>query len=305
MFSKLKIISGGDANYFELMKELALSMRCLPGGDQLDIAYLDGGLLEEQKEYFRSQGIDVVDPGWRHPEAKKRSRGREYLKVEIAKVHMDQIFPDADILVWIDADAWVQNFRALELFEMVADKGKFAIVSQASRMHPSTTKFRHLFWKWGELRNILYKNARRAGLPGKITKNMMARPTLNAGVFALKNGAPHWERFRYWQDYILQGKRGRIFTATQLSFGVSVYEENLPYEALPDICNFMGPYRWDDATCSFVDYFAPYEQVSILHMVGKDEMRIDPKSTIKIVDINDNVIDKSLRFSEVKTGLIK
>ena len=298
MFENVKIVSGGDAKYFELLQELALSIRNLPEGKNISVSYLDGGLTTEQVDYFKTLNIDVVDPGWRHPEALKRNHGKEYLKVEIAKVHLDQIFPASEILIWVDADAWLQNFKAIELLTTVAGKNKFAIVSQATRLQPRLLSFRHLFGKWVELRNILYKNARRAGLPSKITRNMMARPTLNAGIFAIKNGAPHWDRFRYWQDIILQGKRGRIFTATQLAFGIGVYTENLPYEALPDICNYMGPYRWDETNKVFVDYFAPYDPVSIVHMVGQDEMRINPAHRIKMMDMNDNLVDKSLRFSE-------
>ncbi len=219
----VKIVSGGDANYFELLKELALSIRHIPEGKNISIAYLDGGLSHEQIEYFQNLQIQVVDPGWRHPEALKRSSGKEFLKVEIAKVHLDLIFPDDEILIWVDADAWLQTSRAIELYAMVARKNKFAIVSQASRLQKQHLSYKNIFGNWVELRNILFKNARRAGLPKKIVNNMKARPTLNAGVYALRNGAPHWERFRYWQDFILQGKRGRIFTATQLAFGVGVY----------------------------------------------------------------------------------
>ena len=181
---------------------------------------------------------------------------------------------------------------------MVAAKNKFAIVAQASRLHQKHLSFRPLFGKWVELRNILYKNARRAGLPKKIVNNMMARPTLNAGVFAIKNKTPHWERFRYWQDVVLQNNPARIFTATQLALGIGVYEEDLPYESLPDICNYMGPHRWDESRQKFVDYFAPYDEVSIVHMVAQDEMRINPSYKIAIPDINDNTVKKSLRYSE-------
>ena len=48
----------------------------------------------------------------------------------------------------------------------------------------------------------------------------------------------------------------------------------------------------------FVDYYAPYEAVSIIHMVAQDEMRDNKKHKIKIIDENDNLIKKSLRYSE-------
>ncbi len=190
MFEGVKIISGGDAKYFDLLKDLAQSIRDQADGNSIDIAFLDGGLLEEQIHFFESLNISVVNPGWLHPEALKRNAGKDFLKVEIAKVHLDLLFPDAEILIWIDADAWLQNLKALELFSLVAHKNKFAIVSQASRLQRSHLNFKPAFFNRVELRNILYKNARRANLSSSIVKNMMARPTLNAGVYALKSGAP-------------------------------------------------------------------------------------------------------------------
>ena len=60
----------------------------------------------------------------------------------------------------------------------------------------------------------------------------------------------------------------------------------------------MGPYRWSTDLNLFVDYYAPYEAVSIIHMVAQDEMRDNKKHKIKIMDENDNLIKKSLRYSE-------
>ncbi len=299
MFEDIHIISGGDSNYFELLKELAFSIRSKNEGKNLKISFLDGGLTADQIKFFNTLNINIIDPLWRNEDAFRRSNNKNYLKVEIAKVHLDLIFPESDIIAWIDADAWFQNFKALNIFQTVANKNKFAIVSQASRLHQKHLNYKHVFWNWVELRNILYKNARRADLPKSIIKNMMARPTLNAGIFALKQNAPHWERFRHWQEIILKGKRGRVFTATQLAFGICTYEEQLPYEALPDICNHMGPYRFDEKNNLFVDFYAPYDPISIIHMAGYDSIRKDRNNKISIPTIEEKTIDINLRFPAI------
>ena len=48
----------------------------------------------------------------------------------------------------------------------------------------------------------------------------------------------------------------------------------------------------------FIDYYAPYEAVSIIHMVAQDKMRDNKKHKIAILDEKDNFIQKSLRYSE-------
>lgn len=296
MYEDITIVSGGDTKYFDLLYDLAKSIRSQNNGNKLKIAYLDGGLTSNNIDILSKLNISVLDPGWRHPYAEKRNKGRDYLKINIAKVHLDKIFPESKILIWIDADAWMQNLNALDLFSVVAKKNKFAVVSQASRLQTNHVSFKKHIGKFVELRNIIYKNARRAGIPSKILPNLMGRPTLNAGAYALHVNAPHWERFRHWQNIAL--KKGRLFTSDQLVFGLTIYEDGLPYEALPDICNYMGPWRWCSKREIFVDYYAPYDPVSVVHLVGQDKMRKDLSHKIEMQNLNDKIIHKSLRFSE-------
>ena len=291
------IVSGGDSKYFDLLSELLLSLRRIPNGDKYNLAFLDGGLLANQKLFFTNNGVVVVDPGWRHPLAEKRCRGRNHLKINIAKLHLDKIFPTYKTIIWLDGDTWLQNDQAIKLLTMVAKKNKFAIVSQASRLQDKHIEFRSWIFGLVSLRNILYKNAKRAGLPPSIIKKLQAKPTLNAGSYALSVDAPHWERFRFWQDIAL--KKGRLFTSDQLAMGLTVYEDKMPFEALPDICNYMGPWRWCTKRKLFIDYFAPYDPVSVVHLAGQDHMRVDDKYVIEIHDEDDNKIKKSLRYSSI------
>ena len=97
---------------------------------------------------------------------------------------------------------------------------------------------------------------------------------------------------------LISNKRIRLFTTTQLALGIISYHEELAYEALPEICNYMGPYRWSTDLNLFIDYYAPYEAVSVIHMVAQDKMRDNKKYKITILDEKDNFIQKSLRYSE-------
>ncbi|MGB1800424.1 MAG: glycosyl transferase, partial [Gammaproteobacteria bacterium] len=282
------IVSGGDAKYFHLLLELAQSLSSQPESNDYKLAFLDGGLENQQCSDLKALGASIVVPGWCHPLAKKKCKGRDYLKINIAKLHLDQLFPEAKIIIWVDGDTWFQNLIAIKLFVTVAKKGKLAIVSQASRLQESHIAYRQKLFGLVELRNILYKNARKAALPKHLINNLMAKPTLNAGAYALMQNAPHWERFRYWQDIIL--KRGRLFTSDQLAFGLTVFSDGFPYEALPDICNYRGPWRWDEEKRIFVDYYAPYDEVSIMHLCGQDEIRDNPEYCTSMLNQKDEEI---------------
>jgi len=295
MHEDVTIVSGGDSKYFQLLKELALSIREKPEGKNLNIVYLDGGLTNENISYFKSLNIEVVDPSWRNPIAKKKAAGRNFLKINIAKMHLDLILPNKQIIIWIDADAWLQTFESINLFSMVAKKNKLAIVSQATRLESRNIQFKKLFThRFVELRNILYKNARRAGLATGLIEKMQGRPTLNAGAYSLHVNAPHWKRFRYWQNEIL--KKGRLFTSDQLTIGLTIYHDELSYEALPDICNYINPWRYDEENKLFVDYFAPYTPVSIVHLAGQDKNRNDALYEVEMLNLKDQIINKTLRY---------
>lgn len=295
MFEKITIVSGGNTKYFQLLKELAHSVRDKPEGKDINIVFLDGGLSKEDIDYFKNLNINVINPGWCNSLAERRAKGRDFLKINIAKLYLDQLISNTEIIIWVDADAWIQNFEFINLYDLVARKKKLAIVSQASRLQPQHIQYRKWFFhQLVELRNILYKNARRSGLKLSEIKSLQARPTLNAGSYALHIDAPHWKQFRFWQNEIL--KKGRLFTSDQLAMGLTIYHDNYSYEALPDICNYMGPWRFSNEDNVFVDYYAPYNPVSVMHLAGQDLHRSDLDHKVDILDLDDKKIQKSLRY---------
>jgi hypothetical protein len=189
----------------------------------------------------------------------------------------------------------VQTWNGIDLLAAVAAKGKLAIVSQASRLQRSHIGLRRRLFGWAEPRGILYKNARRARLPNRLAWSLVDRPVLNTGAYALSRTAPHWAAWRAWQGRCIA--HGRAFTSDQLALALAVYEDGLPYEALPETCNYMGPWRWDPARGLLVHEFAPYDPVSVVHLAAQEDMRRDSAATVPGIDMDDRPIDLPLRYS--------
>lgn len=290
------IVSGGDANYFPLLEELTLSIRRLDEGKTHPIAMLDGGLTDAQKNWFAEQNVQVVDPGWPSAQERERAGNKKFLRVEMAKAALDQLFPEAEILIWLDGDTWLQTWDGIEIMEQVAAKNVLGIVSQTNRYVTQTLSFKPRPFGWIKPYNILYKNARRAGFSRSICKQLIARPTLNAGVFALHRNAPHWEPWRAYRNQALSSTRGRQFTAVQLSLGILAFIDGLPYEPLPEICNYQHNFRHDTARNLLLELGAPYRPASVVHMVGRDLTRTDIAIKEKMLDLNDNNVMQPLRF---------
>ena len=240
--------------------------------------------------------MDVISVDWPTALARERCGGRMQLMANMWKPHLNRLFPDRGTIIWVDGDAWLQTWDAVPLALAVTAKGKLAIVSQSNRYAQHTVSMRWLAGRLlGQPRNILLKNAARAKLPRAIVADMALRPTLNAGFYALADDAPHWERLQHWSEYCL--RRGRPFTSDQLAIGVACFHEGLPWEPLPEICNYHGgPWRWDAARRQFVEYGPPYAPVSVVHMAGLDALRGDLAVTEAMVDMDDAATALSLRY---------
>ena len=291
------IATGGDAGYFPLIDELCASVRALRPAEALGLAVIDAGLKPAQAAHLAARwGARILEVGWGDDLKVSRVRGREHLKVQIARAWLDTLLPEAETIAWIDGDAWVQHDSGLDLLFRGAATGRLAIVSQTSRYSDRVMTLGWAAFGYAKVKAQLYKNARRAGLPEAVARRIGDRPTLNAGVFALPADASHWKAWRERQSAILRG-RGRVFTSDQLSLGLAVYEDGCAVELLPEVCNYMGPF-WscDEAQTTLVERFVPNSPVGIVHMAGYDDMRRSLEVTAPIRTLGGREIARSLRY---------
>lgn len=288
------IVTGGDANYFQLISELVASLRALERGRTCPIGIIDAGLTDEQIATLKAQDCIIHRPEWEYDLADLRLRGRTYLKANIGKAFLPDYFPGFETLVWVDADAWIQDFSAIDLMVKGAARGAMAVVPQTGRYRDTELRLDWLFGRFARIRSINYKNALRAGLPRAICRAIAIKPTLNAGVYALRADAPHWEAMRRWQGNIL--KRGRIFTSDQLAMALAIYIDGLPVELMPEWCNYMGPWKFDKSTGKFVEFYLPNQTLGVVHLAGEDRMRHDLSYKRPMQDMDGGISEKSLRY---------
>ncbi|HSR56348.1 MAG TPA: hypothetical protein VLN73_08895, partial [Alphaproteobacteria bacterium] len=96
---RLIAVTGADAKYFDLVAEQIASIRRLPEGASLALAVLDGGLEPAQVSAIEDQGAEVVAPDWPDPATARRYAGRDFLRINLAKPRLDQLFPGFDVIV--------------------------------------------------------------------------------------------------------------------------------------------------------------------------------------------------------------
>jgi hypothetical protein len=294
MLGSFIVVTGGDSRYHPLIRELIASLRALRPATDCPVGVIDAGLTAEQIRELKAQGAAVVTPPWPVSIPAHKLRNRIHLKANLAKLHLPAYFPGYDTLIWIDADAWVQDWEAVEMLRRGAALNRFAIVAQFGRFSETELRLDWLFGRFARVRSILFKNSCRAGLDKAECRALATRPTLNAGAYALKADAPHWGAFQHWQKRVL--RKGRLFTSDQLAMAGAIYLDGLPVELLPEWCNYIGPWRFDPERRELVEYYLPNRRLGIVHMAGEDAMRADPSVLRPVLDMQDRTHQLSLRY---------
>src|SRR5579862_1671734 len=171
-FMSVAIVSGADAGFFSFLFELVRSIRDKPQGRAVSLCVFDMGLSDQQKDWSRAQGAIVRKPEWTYK--CELSTTNQMLAT---RPQIPDYFPGHDIYLWIDADAWVQSWHAVETFCAGAVECGFCV---APELHPNYRLTNY----WG----IDYARGW-YGPPAPGTKET----PINAGVFAGRADAPHWK----------------------------------------------------------------------------------------------------------------
>lgn len=288
------IVTGGDANYFPLIDDLAASVRAGRTADELGLAVIDGGLEAAQKAHLAARyGARILELPWGFDIAPRRIRGREHLRVLTSRTFLDQHLPDVEAICWIDGDAWVQDMGAVDLMFRGADLGRLAVVSQTSRYSQVAMTLKWAGFGYAKVKSQLYKNARRSGLSEREARLVGDKPTFNAGVFALRRDAPHWAAWRARLGQVI--RRGRVFTSDQLALGLMIHADGLPAELMPETCNYMGPWTCSADERTLVERYLPNAAVGIVHMAGHNDMRRSLEVTTAVATVDGRTLQKSLR----------
>lgn len=258
MAEKTIVITGGDAGYFELMRDCIGSLRATPEGRSLALGILDCGLTQAQRDWCRSRDATLVVPGWDF-DFPGRDRLKDGYKALTARPFLPRYFPGFDLYLWIDGDCWVQRGDAVALFLAAARTGKLAV---APEIHRSMRHYHHAWKEFAAVNGAAYA----ACFDNETAERLIRYPLINAGVFALAADAPHWQGWAALLDEALQ--RSTDMT-DQIALNVLVYDKGFPYEPLPSRCNWPVHHAtpaWDAERGLFVEPAMPHEPLGILHL---------------------------------------
>lgn len=293
--TRTAFISSADYNYYPMLLEWVHSIRRFPQSATMDICILNAGLKPEQVERLKSEGCVVKNAEWPCDLPAHKIKNKEYLKSCVCRPFIPEYFPEYDTYFWMDADTWVQKWEAVEMFLAGAAKNKIALTSQADRAYPRQIRMKFLGRIPRKIRGFYLSNATES-FGFSTAKKLLPYTVLLAGAFALNRDAPHWKR---WQELMLTAlKKGKVFTAEQLSLGVLCYLEGYEAEVLPAYTHWLCEYKplWDKEKNMFVEPSLPHEEIGILHISGWDKMRLDRTAITDFKTMDGAVENLSYRY---------
>ena len=293
------IISLADSNYFELLNELVDSIKRFKQSEDTAICILDGGLTDEQKKILTPKVDEIKSSEWNIKISHFKTMGKKWLKSLITRAFLPEYFPNYEKYLWIDADAWVNSWEAVELYFKGCDDKKLSISTSADRAYGKVLRVEWFFSSFARIKSQNYKHAKSSGFSEKIARVVALKPHLNAGVFALEANAPHWNVWRKNLEKSL--KSGKVWGSDQIALNITIHYDNLPVEILPAYCNWthVGTMKYDKKRKTFVEPYLPNHEIGIVHFAGKDNEQIfkDKNFLTKLRTLDGEMIEIKLRYN--------
>ena len=299
---KNAIVSLADANYFPLLQELIKSIRRFKESENIAICILDAGLTQNQKEKLSNDVDEIKSAEWDIEVPVNKVKDKEWLKSQVSRAFLPKYFPSYQKYLWIDCDAWVNDWNCIELYLKACDDGKLGITQTIGPGYKITSKVNWLFGKLAIIKSQNFKHAVKSKIGYEKARKLAFAPHINIGVFSLENNSKGWT---VWQNNLSKTlKAGNIFGSEGLAINMSVYIDNLETEFLPLNCNWITSNllpKYDQQNKTFVEPFLPNNKIGIMHLAagiwkdGKD-MRLDKNIKIDIETLDNKKIITSLRF---------
>ena len=294
------IVTMSDSNYFELMMELISSIKSFDESSKVSICVLDAGLSDEQLNLLKSKVDLIKKANWDIKVPAYKTFGKEWLKSQVSRAFLPKYFPGFKKYLWIDADAWINSWEAIELYVKGSDSNKLAISTSADRAYGRVLRAEWILSGYAKIKSQNYKHAKSSGFSENVARKIGLMPHLNIGVFCLNNDAPHWD---VWQKNLgIALKSGKIFGSEQVAMNVTVYSDGQKVEILPAYCNWilMDNLRFDPANNTFVEPYLPHHKIGIMHLAGKnnDKIRFDKNYLCDVRTLDEQLVKKSFRYTK-------
>ena len=261
--TKRALVTGANADYFGLLDDWLASIRSFPELSGFDIFILDLGLAPGQSATLAERGARTLQIGWDIDFPGRATQPLHY-KAMTSRPFLPNHLPGHDVIMWLDADIWVQDPRFLELYFIAAEHYGFAVTPELDRSYP-------LVYGFNPQRRFhfdIYVSC----FGREAAEKLISFPILNSGAFAIRRDHPIWAS---WQGTCRQSMRNSANKmAEQAALNLAVYSGTNVAEQphmLPAIANWVCSVslpKWDADLKRLVEPNLPHQPLGLVHLAG-------------------------------------
>jgi hypothetical protein len=291
MNGDVAIVTAADDRYFDLLRGLICSIQDKPQSAPVALVVLDVGLSDASRTWLRVRGVAVRTVDWPHPHP-AASAVPGFVHAFAARCRLPSLNPGHRIHVWIDADAWIQDWSALDALVAAAREHGFAAVPELDFAYPLA---QILEIHRGSVAPLL----RPSGDEGALS-----RPA-NVGCFAGRADSPVWD---VWRSIIDDGiaaayDTGKLFLFDQSALSVALARiGNGPGAGIAWmaarfnwLCHLALP-AVDAAGTTLVRPIPPHEPLGIVHLTAQTK-----NAWLELPRIGGGKVSRSLRYESPST----
>lgn len=222
------IVTGSDATLFPLLEGLVHSLKRHSYTAGLPICFFDldsGSWSAEQREWLGRHMAVIREPGWDY-RAEEQADLPPWIRGLAVRPHVPRYFPEFDRFLFLDADTWIQDPRAVERYFVECDGGALVAATELDPGYDVRPRLSEdAVWRW-QSRHFRKFISRRAA---QIMRRRI--PPFNCGAFAMRADAPHWA---LWAEGIDEAaKRAQGFGIDQVVLTWVTHRRRLPLTLLP------------------------------------------------------------------------
>ncbi len=296
------IVTLADSSYFELLQELISSINSHNQSKNISICVLDAGLKQEQINQLKNKVYSIKKAKWDIEVPGYKVLNKEWLKSQVSRAFLPNYFPEFQKYLWIDCDAWVNSWSAVELYYKACDDGKLGITQSIGPGYRIMSKVKWLLGKVAIIKSQNYKHAKASGIEDQIARKLAFAPHINIGVFSLEKKSKCWN---VWQKNLEKTlSKGKVFGSEGLAINIAVYHDNVDVEFLPLKCNWITSHllpKYDTSKDTFVEPYLPNDTIGIIHLAAgiwknNKDMRLNKDIKVELTTVEGKIINKSLRY---------
>jgi hypothetical protein len=302
-------VSAADSAHAPLLLDLMASFRVHPRDIAPEWAILDAGLNEAAKGAIAAAGGRTLSPDWHVDAAWFAPTPPAYMRALHAIPFLPRVFPGYRIYMYIDADVWVQDGTAIDLYLSAAAERGFAETPELDRSYTPVVAFQT---------RLL---ARRFGW--RLARRLGDHPAINSGVFCALGDSPLWDMWqamisksysdlraghvnphsrgsRRWLWHAIRSRFAPMpveadFWLNQLSLTRLIQIDRAPAALLPAWCNWTChaalPVVGHDGR-TLCEPEPPYRPLGLVHLTGDTKRR----DAVELRALSGGIWKGSLRY---------